>query len=262
MRGRVPASVRSRGGVYASAMPHPVDAGPAVHPQGGSEGTPRVATFALGGFQTNCHVVWVPDAPDPGARRKCWIVDCGEGPRPLLEFVRRERLVPEAILFTHAHADHIAGVDEAIRVLGPDVPRLVHPAEAAAFQDPQFNLSAFVGQPISVAAPTGALEPGRPLTLAGTRWEVLHTPGHSPGGVTLHHPASGLAIVGDTLFAGSIGRVDFPTSDPARMRDTLFRVLLRLPDATRVLPGHGPETTIGEERLTNPYLRPEAWEEW
>jgi glyoxylase-like metal-dependent hydrolase (beta-lactamase superfamily II) len=90
---------------------------------------------------------------------------------------------------------------------------------------------------------------------------VLHTPGHSPGGVTIACDDAGEAIVGDTLFAGSIGRVDFPTSDPARMHRSLHEVLMRLPDAVRVHPGHGPSTTIGAERRSNPWLQDDGWAE-
>ena len=123
----------------------------------------------------------------------------------------------------------------------------------------QLNLSAFVSAPISVSPPTGNIVPGMPLVLAGSHWRVLFTPGHSPGGVAFVHDASHQAIVGDTLFAGSIGRIDFPTSDPAAMRRTLTETLMSLPDETRVHPGHGPSTSIGVERRTNPYLRPGAW---
>lgn len=223
-----------------------------------NEPTPLVRPFVLGDFQTNCLIVTVPDAPDAESRRDAWIVDMGQDPGELLDAVEREGLRVKAMLFTHAHADHIAGVEQALRRLGAGVPRLAHAREHAAFEDPELNLSAFVADPISVSAPTGEIVPGSTLELAGTRWRVLHTPGHSPGSVTFVHDASGTAIVGDTLFAGSIGRVDFPTSDPEAMRRTLA-LLMMLPDSTRVFPGHGPSTTIGAERRSNPFLQPGSW---
>ncbi|MHC4141486.1 MAG: MBL fold metallo-hydrolase [Planctomycetota bacterium] len=95
---------------------------------------------------------------------------------------------------------------------------------------------------------------GDTVELADATWRVVHAPGHSPGGVLYVHDASKQAIVGDTLFAGSIGRIDFPTSDPQAMRHTIQHVLMGLPDDLTVYPGHGPATTIGEERRTNPFV--------
>ena len=221
---------------------------------------PVIRSFPLGGFQTNCHVVWVPGKGGAAAGRECWIVDPGEGPRAALDFVRSQGLVPSHILLTHAHADHVAGLDEASRAF-PQARVLLHRAEHAFLEDPQLNLSAFIGLPITTRPADGELRDGQELELAGSRWRVLHTPGHSPGSVTLACDAAGEAIVGDTLFAGSIGRVDFPTSDPAAMHRSLHEVLMRLPDAMRVHPGHGPSTTIGAERRSNPWLQDDGWAE-
>lgn len=109
--------------------------------------------------------------------------------------------------------------------------------------------------PVTTPGPDRTLEGGEELTLAGTTWRVLHTPGHSPGGITLVHDASNTAIVGDTLFAGSVGRSDFPTSDPDALVRSIRDTLYALPDDTRVLPGHGPATTIGREKRSNPFVR-------
>lgn len=215
---------------------------------------PVIERYPLGAFETNCYVVWVP-GPDGGAAgRACWIVDPGEEPRRVIESVRSRGLVPTHVLLTHAHADHVAGLEEACRAF-PGARVLLHPSEHAFLGDPQLNLSAFVGVPVSVRPADGTLADGDVLELSGTRWRVLHTPGHSPGSVTLVEDASGEALVGDTLFAGSIGRVDFPTSDPSAMHRSLRAVLLALPDAVRVHPGHGPSTTIGAERRSNPWLQ-------
>lgn len=215
----------------------------------------RIDSFALGPFETNCLVV--RDPADPA--RACWIVDPGAGPEPVIEFVRREGLVPGRIVLTHAHADHIAGLERVRRAFS-GVPALLHPDEHAFLGDPQLNLSAFVGMPVTCGAADASLHAGDVLGLGGTSWRVLHTPGHSPGSTTLVCDAAGEAIVGDTLFAGSIGRVDFPTSDPAAMRRSLQDVLMALPDGVRVHPGHGPSTTIGAERRSNPFLQDGAWD--
>jgi glyoxylase-like metal-dependent hydrolase (beta-lactamase superfamily II) len=209
----------------------------------------RLHAFELGRCATNAYVV----APEPGGGDMCWIVDPGEGPEPLLRFLQGASLRPAAILCTHAHADHIAGIDRVRAVLGP-LPILAHPLEASWFEDPMLNLSQFIGEPQSVSGPTDALQDGQVLQLGPLAWHVLHTPGHSPGSVSLWCPRERVALVGDTLFRDSIGRIDFPTSDPDAMRDSLHRVLLALPDDTRVFPGHGPDTTIGRERRSNPFL--------
>jgi glyoxylase-like metal-dependent hydrolase (beta-lactamase superfamily II) len=230
----------------------------------GGDPRPEITTFALGDWQTNCHVVRVPGARPPHDPRECWIVDCGQRPRPLIEHVRAAGLRPVAIILTHAHVDHIAGVDEAIAAFGP-LPVLAHEAERDFHGEPLLNLSAFAGREVRSSPPTAFLKDGDRLELAGSRWLVRHVPGHSPGSIALVHVDGGpadppVALVGDTLFAGSIGRVDFPTSDPADLKRSLRDVLLELPDATRVLPGHGPETSVGAERRTNPFLLdPDAW---
>ena len=198
--------------------------------------------------------------PGAAVERSCWIVDPGVDPTPLLELVEREGLAPEAIVLTHAHYDHIGGVDEIERRHGR-LPIHLHEAERAFCEAPMLNLSMFGGRPITCREPDETLADGDGLELGPTRWRVLHTPGHSPGSVTLFDAEHGIAISGDLLFAGSIGRVDFPTSDPEAMKRSLRRVLEELPDETRVLPGHGPETTIGAERRGNPFLRDDlaAW---
>jgi hydroxyacylglutathione hydrolase len=214
--------------------------------------TPQIAAFTLGPYETNCFVVSVPPSDE------CWIVDAGFGPEPMIEYIRREVLRPRALILTHAHPDHIAGV-AAVRAAFPDLPILIHPAEADWLNNPEKNLSAAMGVPITAPGPDGTLEEGQELELAGTRWTVLHTPGHSPGGVTLHFPgdpdAPGIARGGDALFAGSIGRTDFPGSDHDTLLGAIRAKLYALPDQTRVFPGHGPETTIGREKRSNPFVR-------
>jgi glyoxylase-like metal-dependent hydrolase (beta-lactamase superfamily II) len=207
---------------------------------------PEIHSFVLGDWQTNCHVVAVPGA------RECWIVDCGFGPEPLLEFIRRRRLTPAALLLTHAHLDHIGGVDAILARLGP-MPLFIHEAEAGFCSNPMLNLSAMIGMDTTCTEPDHLLQDEQSIELAGTRWRVLHAPGHSPGCACFIHDDSKQAIVGDTLFAGSIGRTDFPTSDPGAMARSLAR-LMELPDEMTIYPGHGPPTTIGDERRSNPFI--------
>jgi len=209
--------------------------------------TPKITTFVLGEYQTNCFVVLLP------GESEVWIVDCGFEPGPMLDWIEQEGLKPSAMLLTHTHPDHIAGVDQALARLGP-MPIHVHEAEAGFCSDPMLNLSALMGNPVSVTEPDHHLRDGDTLTLGGEPWRVVHTPGHSPGGVLFVHDASKQAIVGDTLFAGGIGRIDFPSSDPEAFRTTILKVMMGLPDDLTIYPGHGPATTIGRERETNQFV--------
>jgi glyoxylase-like metal-dependent hydrolase (beta-lactamase superfamily II) len=213
--------------------------------------TPHIESFTLGEFQTNCFVVTVPDAAEKA--NDCWIVDCGFEPEPMFDHIDDRGLNPVALLLTHAHADHIAGVDALLARYGA-LPTHLHEAEAGFCSDPMLNLSGLMGMAVTCAEPEHALRDGDSLSLNGAEWRVVHAPGHSPGCVLFIHDASNQAIVGDTLFAGSIGRIDFPTSDPEKMRHSIFQIIMKLPDEMRIHPGHMQATTIGRERASNPFV--------
>lgn len=206
--------------------------------------------MALGPFETNCYVAQ-PEPAMPGD--PCWIVDAGFDPEQLIALVRERSLRPELLILTHAHGDHIAGIREVLAAF-PGLPLLIHEAEREWLADPALNLSLAIGMPVTAPAPDRLLREGDMLTLAGSEWKVLHTPGHSPGGITLYNAADGVALVGDALFAGSVGRTDFPGSDPRTLARSIREKLYTLPDETLVYPGHGPGTTIGVEKRTNPFV--------
>lgn len=211
--------------------------------------TPLITGVVLGPFETNCYVVRFPGSDD------CWIIDASYEPTDLIEAVQRDGLKPVGLILTHAHCDHIAGVLEVLRAF-PGLPIALHEAEADWVGDPLLNLSMMTGAPVTAPSPDRLLRGGEDLTLSGQTWRVLHTPGHSPGGVSLWHAPSRTLIAGDALFAGSIGRTDFPGSDHAQLIQSIRENLYTLPDDTQVYPGHGPSTTIGREKRSNPFARP------
>jgi hydroxyacylglutathione hydrolase len=217
-----------------------------------------VASFPAGPPGTNCFVV----APGPGER--CVVIDPGiDAVDPLDEVLARHRLRPAAVLLTHGHLDHTFSV---VPVCGAkDVPAWIHPDDRGQLTDPLTWLGVPPGTPMMGLATLPASEPadlrlladGEPVEVAGLRLGVRHTPGHTLGSVvfSLDTPDAPLLFAGDLLFAGSIGRTDLPGGSYPAMLESLARVVLPLDDATVVHPGHGPDTTVGRERATNPYLR-------
>ena len=217
----------------------------------------RIEAFQTGPLATNTYVVT--------SGRDCWVVDPGGG-RAVADHLRAEDLVPVRILLTHGHGDHIAGA-AALKAAFP-ASSLCCPAEdAALLSDAEANLSAPFGFPITAPQPDELVGPGDTITLGesghdGTHagsgnsstWQVLDTSGHTAGGVSFYCAKAGVVLVGDALFAGSIGRTDLPGASTSRLIENVRRNLLSLPDQTRVLPGHGPATTIGAEKRSNPFV--------
>jgi hydroxyacylglutathione hydrolase len=179
--------------------------------------------------------------------RECWVVDPGLGLDDLIDSVRRQASALTRILLTHAHGDHIAGVGE-LKTVFPGA-RLGCPAgEVELLTDPQRNLSAPFGFSITAGPADDVLHPGQTLALGTLAWQLLDTSGHSPGGMSFYCASAGVVLTGDALFAGSIGRTDIPGASEAALLAHIRANLLALPDDTRVLPGHGPATTIAWER--------------
>lgn len=216
-----------------------------------------VAGFPAGSFQTNCYVV----AAEAGAA--CVVVDPGQDAvEPLEALLAEHRLTPVAVLLTHGHFDHTFSVTPVCD--GHDVAAWIHPEDRAMLADPMKGLSAdaaaFFGGRLEMREPREVREltDGAALDLAGLPMRVEHTPGHTRGSVVFSLPTDeGVEVIlaGDTLFAGSIGRTDLPGGDHAQMLASLRDTFLARDDSAVVLPGHGPTTTVGRERLANPYLQ-------
>ncbi|MFC4060382.1 MBL fold metallo-hydrolase [Planomonospora corallina] len=216
-----------------------------------------IAGFPAGSFQTNCYVV------APAAGEECVIVDPGQNAVGDLDDVLREhRLKPVAVLVTHGHIDHMWSVAPVCGAR--DVPAWIHPEDRDLLSDPGKGLSLmarqqlFGGLTFTEPDDVRELADGEVLRLAGMELVVDHTPGHTRGSVTFRLPRTDeipdVMFSGDLLFAGSIGRTDLPGGDYPTILRSLAGTCLPLPDDTVVLPGHGPQTTIGTERATNPYL--------
>lgn len=207
--------------------------------------TLQIRSYALGPLATNAYVLVKRDS------NRAIVIDPGMNPDPLLKDV--QDLEVEAILLTHAHFDHIGGVDELRKLKG--CPVYLHGDEAEWLINPDLNGSMLwpdVSRPISSEPAEYILQNGQRLHLLGEQFEVYHTPGHSPGSVSFHWGTH--LFSGDVLFQQSVGRTDLPGGSSRELHDSIHRVLFHFPDHTYVHPGHGPETTIGFEKKHNPYV--------
>ncbi len=205
---------------------------------------PEILCLTNGAFAENCYLV-----VDRGAQDVV-IVDPGEEPDLFLRRIDTEKLNLTAIWLTHAHLDHIAGVAHVVRETGVDV--YLHEDDRQLY-DSVVEQAAWLGVKVEEQPPPRErLVPGQTVTVGGFAFRVVHVPGHSPGSVAFI--GYGVTLSGDVLFDGSVGRVDLPGGDGAMLLQSIQDHLLSLPDETIVYPGHGPATTIGRERTSNPFL--------
>jgi glyoxylase-like metal-dependent hydrolase (beta-lactamase superfamily II) len=204
---------------------------------------PTIQRFVTGPIENNTYIVSVTPP-------KCIVIDPSSGCGEVFAYVDEHGLSINAIVLTHGHFDHIIGIPE-IQKRFPATEVWVHPDEKPLLSKPEYNGSPLVGRPFAYAGPTRDLVEGE-MELGGVAFRVLHIPGHSPGGCAF--VIGGHCISGDSLFAGSIGRTDFPACDPVALIDNLKRKVLTLPEETVVYPGHGNRTTVGREKRQNPYL--------
>ena len=207
--------------------------------------------FPVGPIQANCVLLG-----DPAAGVLAVIDPGGEAPR-IMERIERSGLEPVSILHTHGHLDHAGGTAELARLLGPEMPVGLHRDELELYRNLAMQGRMFGLEAATPPEPTLLLAHGDRLAVGGLSLEVRHTPGHSPGGVcfVVHGAGEPTVIVGDVLFAGSIGRTDLFGGSFAILERSIREQLYTLPDNTRVVCGHGPDTTIGRERRSNPFVR-------
>jgi len=208
----------------------------------------KVQTLILGDFETNSHILTAGDAA-----KDCLIIDTGLAPEPLIDYLKSNNLAPQAVILTHGHADHIMGVN-VLRENWGDIKVAIHKADAEMLTRPARNMSLLAGSAFKTEPADILIEEEGPIEFAALKFDILHTPGHSLGGICLYSKEHGVAFVGDTLFASSIGRTDLHGGDYNTLIASIKQKLLILPPETRVFTGHGPETTIEVEMRTNQYL--------
>ena len=211
----------------------------------------KIQILALGTFEANSYLLVADSRP------QAILIDAPDEIEPMIDLANRLGVTPELLVHTHGHVDHMSG-NELLKRRWPDLRIAIHAADAEMLESPERNLSTMTGQNAASPPADRLLKDGDKIVLGGETLEVFHTPGHTAGGICLHlgRPCSGppLVFTGDTLFAGSIGRTDFPGGNSKELLQSIRTKLLTLSDETVCYPGHGPPTTIGRERRENPFL--------
>lgn len=202
-------------------------------------------TIEVGAFGTNCYLVYRQENP------KCLVVDPGAEPEKIFHIIAENKLEPAAIINTHGHVDHV-GANKDIKDRF-DIPLYIHESDSQILRSVlQSGFAMVLGAKSSPPADI-FMKDGDQLDIGGIRLRVIHTPGHSPGSICLF--GDGVLLSGDTLFCRGVGRTDFPGGSWEELDRSLKEKIYILPDDTVVFPGHGPETTIGQEKHSNPFVR-------
>ena len=207
-----------------------------------------IDALIIGDFETNCYCL-----RENENSHDCVIIDTGLDETELIDFLEEKQLNPVALVLTHGHIDHIAGVN-AMREKFPEIKIYIHELDAQLLSDCKSNLSFMAGSKFTTKPADFLIEDGHIIEQAGISLQVLHTPGHTLGGISMYCPEEGVVFSGDALFADSIGRTDFPGGSMSQLVKAIKQKLLTLPGQTKVYPGHGPSTTIAREKTYNQYL--------
>jgi hydroxyacylglutathione hydrolase len=216
------------------------------HTQPQIHGSTRVWTLATGPLQENAVIV-------AGTQNEGFLFDPGDEADKVLAWVQASGITVRGILLTHAHFDHIGAVQPVREALG--VPVYLHPADLPVYALGAASAARWNLPFIQPGAPEHGIAQGQTFTAGDLTLTAREVPGHAPGHVVFVDAASGVVVAGDTLFRGSIGRTDLPGGNHAQLLAGIAQELLTLPDEAAVYPGHGPATTIGFERRTNPFLQ-------
>jgi hydroxyacylglutathione hydrolase len=200
----------------------------------------------VGPYQMNTIVVWCNST-----REAIWF-DPGAEVEEMLRWIRENELHVTRLVNTHGHVDHIA--ENGIAKAALNVPLCIHSADSRKLSDPMLNLSAWTGMEVISPEADELLDEGSDLNCGEHELRAMHIPGHSPGSLVFYSP--GILIAGDTLFLEGVGRTDFPDGNERDLYRAIREKIFALPDDTVIYPGHGPTTTVGNEKLHNPFIRP------
>ena len=205
----------------------------------------KIEKFVLGSMGTNCYLLINEDTKD------LVVVDPATCPDYLVSHIKSNGYIPKAILLTHAHFDHVMGIDGWVKEF--DIPVYLHEDEKQILEDPRLNLSGVFGTNYSYNK-ASCLQDKQILELAGFKFKVIHTPGHTAGGCCYYEEAEAVLFSGDTLFCQSVGRSDFPTGSMSTLVRSIKEILFCLPDDVMVYPGHNDVTCIADEKVYNPFV--------
>lgn len=206
----------------------------------------NIHKFTIGNFAVNNYLVHTVNSS------QAILFDAGEDTEVILKKIDQLKLDLKFLVNTHGHSDHIAGNNKILQ--NTDAQLLIHQDEVEYLSDPALNLSGFLGINLYSPPPDKLLKDGDIITLDSLNFCVVHTPGHTPGHISLVSDEH--AFVGDVIFQGSIGRTDFPKASGQKLIESIRNKIYQLPDNTILYPGHGPNTSVGEEKRSNPFVNP------